>query len=39
MQDLGVEGKAILKWNFRNFGGKVWTGFTGSRVGFRMELL
>jgi hypothetical protein len=35
MQDLGVEVKVILKWTFRNFGGKMWPGFIGLRVGFR----
>jgi hypothetical protein len=39
MQDLGVEGKVILKWNITNFGGKMWPGFIGPRVGFRKELL
>jgi hypothetical protein len=39
MEDLGIEGKVILKWSIRNLGGRVWTGFIGPRIGFSKGIL
>jgi hypothetical protein len=30
LEDLGVGGRIILEWILGKYGGKVWTGFSGS---------
>ena len=39
LEDLVIDGKIILKFNFKKWGGKVWTGFTWLRRGTSGELL
>jgi hypothetical protein len=33
LEDLSVERRIILKWIFQKWGGKVWTGLVGLRIG------
>jgi hypothetical protein len=32
LEDLGVDKKIIIKWNLKNLGWRVWTGFIGLRI-------
>jgi hypothetical protein len=38
LEDLGIDGKIILKLILRKQGGKVWTGFVWLRIGTSGEL-
>jgi hypothetical protein len=33
MEDLGLDGKVILKWIFRKWDGEAWTGLLWLRIG------
>jgi hypothetical protein len=33
MEDIGVDGKIILKWILRKCGWRMWIGFTWFRIG------
>jgi len=33
MEDVGVDGRIVLKWIWVKWGGKVWTGFIWLRIG------
>jgi hypothetical protein len=32
-EDLVIDGRIILKWFVRRYGGRVWTGFIWLRIG------
>jgi hypothetical protein len=32
LQDLGVDGKRMLIWNFKKWDGKAWTGLIWTRI-------
>jgi len=33
LEDLGVDGRIILKWIFQQWDGQAWTGFIWLRIG------
>jgi hypothetical protein len=33
LEDLGLDGKRMLIWNFKIWDGKAWTGLTWIRIG------
>jgi hypothetical protein len=33
MEDLGLDGKVVLKWIFRKWDGEAWTGLLCLRIG------
>jgi len=33
MEDLGLDGKVVLKWIFREWDGEAWTGLLCFRIG------
>ena len=33
LQDQGVDGKFILRWVFKKWNGRVWSGFIGLQIG------
>jgi hypothetical protein len=39
LEDLGMDGRAILEWALRKWGGKVWSRVTWLRTGTCCELL
>jgi hypothetical protein len=36
LKDLGVDGRIILNWIFKNWGGEAWTGLVWLRLGTRV---
>jgi hypothetical protein len=32
LEDLGVDGRILLKWIFKGWDGEAWTGFIWSRI-------
>jgi hypothetical protein len=39
LQDLGVDGRIILKWNLKKYDGMAWTELIWLRIGFGGRLL
>ena len=33
LEDLGLDGRIILKWNFKTWNGEAWTGLIRLRIG------